>query len=118
MALSEDFIYQLRLGNPIEDVVNSYSTIKRHGSTSKCLCPFHSEKTPSCTIYSDTQSFYCFGCGAGGDVISFIKKIENLSYYEAVRLFKISLSLTIITHFQKISIFICLLSYIFYHSLR
>ncbi|MCI6581147.1 MAG: DNA primase [Oscillospiraceae bacterium] len=85
MALSEDFIYQLRLGNPIEDVVNSYSTIKRHGSTSKCLCPFHSEKTPSCTIYSDTQSFYCFGCGAGGDVISFIKKIENLSYYEAVR---------------------------------
>lgn len=85
MALSEDFIYQLRLGNPIEDVVNSYSTIKRHGSTSKCLCPFHSEKTPSCTIYSDTQSFYCFGCGAGGDVISFIKKIENLSYYEAVK---------------------------------
>ena len=77
MALSEDFIYQLRLGNPIEDVVNSYSTIKRHGSTSKCLCPFHSEKTPSCTIYSDTQSFYCFGCGAGGDVISFIKKIEK-----------------------------------------
>ena len=85
MALSEDFLYQLRLGNPIEDVFSSYTSLKKHGSTSKCLCPFHSEKTPSCTIYSDTQSFYCFGCGAGGDVISFIKRIENLSYIEAVR---------------------------------
>lgn len=85
MALSEDFIYQLRLGNPIEDVFSSYTSLKRHGSTSKCLCPFHSEKTPSCTVYNDTQSFYCFGCGAGGDVISFIKRIENLSYIEAVR---------------------------------
>ncbi len=85
MALSEDFLYQLRLGNPIEDVFSSYTSLKKHGSTSKCLCPFHSEKTPSCTIYNDTQSFYCFGCGAGGDVISFIKRIENLSYIEAVR---------------------------------
>ncbi|MBR3025044.1 MAG: DNA primase [Oscillospiraceae bacterium] len=85
MALSEDFLYQLRLGNPIEDVFSSYTSLKKHGSTSKCLCPFHSEKTPSCTVYSDTQSFYCFGCGAGGDVISFIKRIENLSYIEAVR---------------------------------
>ncbi len=85
MALSEDFIYQLRLGNPIEDVISSYTSLRKHGSTSKCLCPFHSEKTPSCTIYNDTQSFYCFGCGAGGDVISFIKRIENLSYMEAVR---------------------------------
>ena len=85
MALSEDFLYQLRLGNPIEDVFSSYTSLKKHGSTSKCLCPFHSEKTPSSTIYNDTQSFYCFGCGAGGDVISFIKRIENLSYIEAVR---------------------------------
>ncbi|MCQ2464898.1 MAG: DNA primase [Oscillospiraceae bacterium] len=85
MALSEDFIYQLRLGNPIEDVFSAYTSLRRHGSTSKCLCPFHSEKTPSCTVYNDTQSFYCFGCGAGGDVISFIKRIENLSYIEAVR---------------------------------
>ena len=85
MALSEDFLYQLRLGNPIEDVFSSYTSLKKHGSTSKCLCPFHSEKTPSYTVYSDTQSFYCFGCGAGGDVISFIKRIENLSYIEAVR---------------------------------
>lgn len=85
MALPEDFIYQLRLANPIEDVFNSYASMKRNGVTSKCLCPFHSEKTPSCTVYRDTQSFYCFGCGAGGDVITFIMRIENLSYIEAVR---------------------------------
>ncbi len=86
MALSDEFIYQLRQSSPIEQVFESYVSIKRNGSTYKCLCPFHSEKTPSCTIYSDTQSFYCFGCGAGGDVISFIMRIENLSYIEAVRL--------------------------------
>ncbi|MDD6826349.1 MAG: DNA primase [Oscillospiraceae bacterium] len=86
MALSDEFIYQLRQSSPIEKVFESYVSIKRNGSTYKCLCPFHSEKTPSCTIYSDTQSFYCFGCGAGGDVISFIMRIENLSYIEAVRL--------------------------------
>lgn len=51
-----------------------------------CLCPFHSEKSPSCVIYNDTQSFYCFGCGAGGDVFNFIMLIENLEYYEAVKL--------------------------------
>ena len=49
------------------------------------LCPFHSEKTPSMVVYNDSQSFYCFGCGAGGDVISFIMKIENLDYMEALR---------------------------------
>lgn len=85
MALSDDFIYQLRLSNPIEDVFSSYTAIKRRGATFTCLCPFHSEKTPSCTVYKDTQSFYCFGCGAGGDVITFIKRIENLSYIEAVK---------------------------------
>ncbi len=50
-----------------------------------CLCPFHSEKTPSCHIYTDTQSFYCFGCGAGGDVINFIRLIEHLDYLESVK---------------------------------
>lgn len=85
MALSDDFIYRLRAENPIEDVFSSYTLLRRQGSNFKCLCPFHSERTPSCTVYRDTQSFYCFGCGAGGDVITFIKRIENLNYIEAVR---------------------------------
>ncbi|MBR6790386.1 MAG: DNA primase, partial [Oscillospiraceae bacterium] len=62
-----------------------YAALRRQGRTSKCLCPFHSEKTPSMVVYHENQSFYCFGCGAGGDVISFIMRIENLSYIEAVR---------------------------------
>lgn len=49
------------------------------------LCPFHGEKTPSFNIYTENGSFYCFGCGAGGDVITFIMKIENLDYVEAVK---------------------------------
>lgn len=65
--------------------MSNYVTLKRAGSSLKCLCPFHSERTPSCTIYPDTDSFYCFGCGAGGDVITFIMKIENLDYAEAVK---------------------------------
>ncbi len=85
MPLPVDFLDRLRDANRIDDIMSNYVQIKRAGSISKCLCPFHSEKTASCTIYSDTQSFYCFGCGAGGDVINFIMKIENLDYYEAVK---------------------------------
>lgn len=86
MAFSDDFIYHLQLGNPIEEVMKSYVQLIRRGHNFVCSCPFHSEKTPSCTVYTDTQSFYCYGCGAGGDVITFIRKIENLEYIEAVKL--------------------------------
>jgi len=64
----------------IEDVISSYVTLKRAGSNRNGLCPFHSEKSPSFTVFPATKSFYCFGCGAGGDVITFIQKIENLDY--------------------------------------
>lgn len=66
-------------------MMESYVNIKRTGRDYVCSCPFHSEKTPSCHIYSETQSFYCFGCGAGGDVITFIRLIERLEYMESVR---------------------------------
>ena len=85
MAIPNSFIMQLRQTADIEDVMSSYCSITRAGRNQKCLCPFHSEKTPSMVIYPDTQSFYCFGCGAGGDVITFIMKIENLDYPEAIR---------------------------------
>lgn len=85
MAFSQDFIDRLKYANRIEDVIGNYVQLKRAGSSLKCLCPFHSERTPSCTVYPDTDSFYCFGCGAGGDVVTFIMKIENLDYYEAVK---------------------------------
>lgn len=70
----------------IESVISSYVTLKRTGNNLKGLCPFHSEKTPSFIVYTDTQSFYCFGCGAGGDIINFIMRAENLDYVSAVEM--------------------------------
>ena len=84
--LSDQFLQELKYRSDIEQVVGSYVNLRRRGRTLSGLCPFHSEKSPSFTVYPDTQSFYCFGCGAGGDVISFIRRIENLDYMEAVRL--------------------------------
>lgn len=85
MALSDSFLQELKLKTDIEDVISTYVTLKRRGATLVGLCPFHNEKTPSFTVYPATQSFYCFGCGAGGDAITFLKKIENLVYLDAVK---------------------------------
>ena len=85
MALPEGFIQQLRDSNDIIDVAQGYVELKRSGRTHSCRCPFHSDKSPSCHFYTDTQSFFCFGCGAGGDVITFIRLIENLDYMDSVR---------------------------------
>lgn len=68
----------------IYDIASSYMVVKRTGRTSMGVCPFHNDKTPSLAIYADTQSFYCFGCGAGGDALSFIMRAENLEYVEAI----------------------------------
>ena len=70
----------------IEQTIGSYVTLKRAGSNLNGLCPFHSEKTPSFTVFPATKSFYCFGCGAGGDVISFTMRAENLDYVGALEL--------------------------------
>lgn len=86
MPLPEEFLYQLKTANPIDSFVGTYVNLLRSGKDFVALCPFHAEKTPSFHVYTDTQSFYCFGCGAGGDVITFAKRIENLEYIEAVRL--------------------------------
>lgn len=85
MALSDSFLQELKMKTDIEDVISTYVTLKRRGATLVGLCPFHNEKTPSFTVYPATQSFYCFGCGAGGDAITFVKKIDNLDYLDAVK---------------------------------
>ncbi|MDE7301748.1 MAG: DNA primase, partial [Oscillospiraceae bacterium] len=85
MAIPELFIQELKQNNPIDSVMSSYVSLIRRGRSCVCLCPFHSEKSPSCTLYLENNSFYCFGCGAGGDVITFIMKIENLGYIEALK---------------------------------
>lgn len=68
----------------ISDLIGSYVTLKRAGSNMNGLCPFHSEKTPSFTVFTRSNSFYCFGCGAGGDAITFAMRAENLDYPSAV----------------------------------
>ena len=77
-------IEDIKYRNDIEDVISSYITLKRAGSNMNGLCPFHNEKTPSFTVFTSTQSFHCFGCGAGGDVISFIMRMENLEYIPTI----------------------------------
>lgn len=85
MALGEEFLSELRMRTDIENLISSYVVLKRRGKTLVGLCPFHNEKTPSFTVYSESQSFYCFGCGSGGDAVTFLRKIENLDYIDAVK---------------------------------
>ncbi len=85
MALSDDFLRDLCDRATIESVVSPYVAMKKRGRTLVGLCPFHSEKTPSFTVYPESNSFYCFGCGAGGTPITFVSKIENLDFIDAVK---------------------------------
>lgn len=81
---SEEFIEEIKSANDIVDVVSSYVNLKRHGTNFFGNCPFHREKTPSFSVAPEKQIYHCFGCGQGGNVISFIMKIENLGFQEAV----------------------------------
>ncbi|MGN1417805.1 MAG: DNA primase [Acutalibacteraceae bacterium] len=82
---SDEFLEELRARNDIEQFISTYVQLKRRGKNLVGLCPFHNEKTPSFTVYPENQSYYCFGCGAGGEIINFTRRIENLDYVEAVR---------------------------------
>ena len=84
MAFSDDFLEELRSRTDILEIVSSYFDVRLKGRNYMGLCPFHSEKTPSFCVYVDTNSFYCFGCGLGGDVISFVMLMEKMQYKEAV----------------------------------
>lgn len=85
MRLSDAFLEQLRANTDIESVISPYVNLRRRGKNLVGLCPFHNEKTPSFTVYPKNGSFYCFGCGVGGDVITFVRRMENLDYMEAVK---------------------------------
>lgn len=84
MAFSQAFLEEIKDRNDIEEIIGRYVQLKRAGSNVVGLCPFHNEKTPSFTVFPSTKSFYCFGCGTGGDVVAFIMKSENMDYPEAV----------------------------------
>lgn len=84
MRYSDELIEEVRSRNDIVDVVSQYVRLERRGSNYFGLCPFHSEKTPSFSVTPGKQLFYCFGCGAGGDVVRFVMQYENLTYREAI----------------------------------
>lgn len=85
MALPQDFMLELKYRNDIESVLSPYIALKRRGRNLVGLCPFHNEKTPSFTVYPENGSYYCFGCGQGGDIITFTMRAENLDYIDAVK---------------------------------
>jgi len=85
-TLQKHDIDGIKAANDIVEVIGEYMTIKRAGSAFKGLCPFHQEKTPSFTVNPQRQSFHCFGCGEGGDVISFLTKHEGVDFTTALRM--------------------------------
>lgn len=84
MKYPREWIDRVRERSDIVELIGSYVTLRRAGSNYTGLCPFHSERTPSFTVFPDTQSFFCFGCEAGGDAFTFVMRSENLEYPEAV----------------------------------
>lgn len=85
MRYSDDIIEEVRQKNDIVDVVSQYVKLTRKGSSYFGLCPFHNEKTPSFSVTPGKQMYYCFGCGAGGNVFNFIMEYENYSFGEALK---------------------------------
>lgn len=86
MRFSDDLIEEIRVKNDIVDVIGGYVNLKKKGSSYFGLCPFHNEKTPSFSVSPGKQMYYCFGCGAGGNVITFIMEYENYNFIEAIGL--------------------------------
>ena len=85
MRYSDDIIEEVRMKNDIVDVVSQYVKLNKRGSTYFGLCPFHNEKTPSFSVTPAKQMYYCFGCGAGGNVFNFVMEYENYTFGEALK---------------------------------
>lgn len=99
--ISKETIEEILARTDIEPLISGYVSLKRAGDTYKGLCPFHSEKSPSFTVYPRTSSFYCFGCGIGGDAVTFIKQIEHLDYPDALNFLAKRAGITIIEDSTK-----------------
>lgn len=95
MAIPREIIEEILYRTDIESLVGSYVSLKRSGSNLFGLCPFHSERSPSFSVSPAKKMFYCFGCGAGGDAITFVMKAENLDYVEAIEFLAAKVGITI-----------------------
>jgi len=84
--IPDEFLAELNQRVDIGDLISGYVNLRQRGNRMVGLCPFHNEKTGSFTVFNDTNSYYCFGCGAGGGPITFVRQIENLDFMEAVKM--------------------------------
>ncbi|MEQ8170035.1 MAG: DNA primase [Candidatus Eremiobacterota bacterium] len=82
--ITEELIGEIKNKNNLLDLISCYVTLKKSGKSYQGLCPFHSERTPSFSVNPEKGLWYCFGCSSGGDIFDFLKKVENLSFFEAV----------------------------------
>ena len=82
---SDELIEEVRSRNDVVDVISGYVRLQKRGSTYFGLCPFHNEKTPSFSVSPGKQMYYCFGCGAGGNVFTFMMQYENFTFQEAMQ---------------------------------
>ena len=85
MYIPDDLVEEIRSRNDIVDIVSSRIKLQKKGSSYFGLCPFHNEKSPSFSVSPNKQMFYCFGCGEGGNVFSFLMKYDNLTFSEALK---------------------------------
>ena len=84
-SFSEEEIRKVREANDLVELFSERTTLRQRGRDFWCCCPFHQEKTPSCKIDPSTQTWHCFGCGEGGDVISYIRKLDDVDFVDALR---------------------------------
>ena len=85
MYYPDELVEEVRAKNDIVDVISGYVRMQKKGSSYFGLCPFHNEKSPSFSVSRDKQMYYCFGCGAGGNVFTFVMAYENCSFPEAIK---------------------------------
>ena len=86
MRYPEEVVEEVRMGNDIVDIISGYVKLQKKGSNYFGLCPFHNEKSPSFSVSPGKQMYYCFGCGAGGNAITFVMEYENYTFGEALKL--------------------------------
>ena len=85
MYYPDELVEEIRAKNDIVDVISGYVRLKKQGSNYFGLCPFHNEKSPSFSVSQNKQMYHCFGCGAGGNVFTFIMEYENFTFPEAIK---------------------------------
>ena len=103
-SFSEEEIRKVREANDLVELFSERTTLRQRGRDFWCCCPFHQEKTPSCKIDPSTQTWHCFGCGEGGDVISYIRKLDDVDFVDALRFWHGEQTLSLRNHLKPFAL--------------